>query len=85
MLLQRYLEQSRHRIEKALSNYLREAGDQPDGGYPARLIKAMRYSTLSGGKRLRAILCLMAVDAVVGTVKLHCLLHVLWKWYIVIR
>ena len=66
MLLQRYLEQSRHRIEKALSNYLPEAGDQTDGGYPAQLIKAMRYSTISGGKRLRAILCLMAVDACGG-------------------
>ena len=33
---------------------------------PARLASAMRYSTLNGGKRLRAILCFMAAEACGG-------------------
>ena len=61
-----YLSQTRHRIEKALSNYLPKVSKDPDTACPARLASAMRYSTLSGGKRLRAILCLMATEACGG-------------------
>ena len=61
-----YLNQLRHSIEKSLSNYLPEISEDPDAACPARLASAIRYSTLSGGKRLRGILCLMAADACAG-------------------
>ena len=65
-VLRGYLSQVQERIEKSLSNYLPEVNKDPDAACPARLASAMRYSTLSGGKRLRAILCLMAADACGG-------------------
>ncbi len=37
-----------------------------DGQVPARLAEAMRYSLLAGGKRLRPVLLLAAVDALGG-------------------
>jgi geranylgeranyl diphosphate synthase, type II len=58
-----YLDDLRHCIEIALSDHLPEVSTDTDTTCPARLASAMRYSTLSGGKRLRAILCLMAADA----------------------
>jgi geranylgeranyl diphosphate synthase, type II len=60
------LKQLRHRIEKALNKYLPEVSNDADAACPARLASAMRYSTLSGGKRLRAILCFMATEACGG-------------------
>ena len=41
----------------------------PENRRPAVLHKAMRYSVLSGGKRLRPLLCLAAADAVGGEVR----------------
>ena len=38
----------------------------PEGTRPASLTDAMRYAVLSGGKRLRAILCLAAAEAAGG-------------------
>jgi geranylgeranyl diphosphate synthase type II len=64
-----YLSQMRDRIEKALSDYLPKVSKDPDTACPARLASAMRYSTLSGGKRLRAILCVMATEACGGNSK----------------
>jgi geranylgeranyl diphosphate synthase type II len=61
-----YLTQALYRVEKALSGYLPEVSQNPDAACPARLASAMRYSTLSGGKRLRPILCLMAAEACGG-------------------
>ncbi len=61
-----YLSQTQDRIEKALSDYLPRISKDPDTACPARLASAMRYSTLSGGKRLRAILCVMAAEACGG-------------------
>jgi geranylgeranyl diphosphate synthase, type II len=61
-----YLDQIRHRVEKALSAHLPEVSNDADNSCPARLASAMRYSTLNGGKRLRAILCLMAAEACGG-------------------
>jgi geranylgeranyl diphosphate synthase, type II len=66
VMLQRYLERARERIENALSRYLPEASDIDAASSPGRLVSAMRYSTLGAGKRLRAILCLMAADACGG-------------------
>ena len=53
----------RERIESALDRLL----PAPAATLPERrLIEAMRYSLLAGGKRLRPVLCLAAADAVGG-------------------
>ncbi|SRR5579875_585753 len=57
--LQEYLTSRRALVETRLAGYL--AGDDPPP-----LWEAMRYSVLSGGKRLRALLCLAAAEAVGG-------------------
>lgn len=64
--LQSHLEQACHRVESALSVYLAQPAIQRDAICPSRLVSAMRYSTLSGGKRLRGILCLMANEVCGG-------------------
>ena len=61
-----YLSQVLYHVEKALSVYLPEVNEDLNTACPARLAAAMRYSTLSGGKRLRPILCLMATEACGG-------------------
>lgn len=57
--LANYLEQQRARVEDAL-----EAAMPPETTPPRRLHEAMRYSVLSGGKRLRPILALAAAECV---------------------
>ncbi len=52
-----YLDARRKLVESKLAEYLVEQE-------PARLWQAMRYSVLSGGKRLRAMLTLAAAEAV---------------------
>jgi geranylgeranyl diphosphate synthase, type II len=52
-----YLEDRRQAVEERLKEYLSEAD-------PPVLWESMRYSVLSGGKRLRAILCLSAAEAI---------------------
>jgi geranylgeranyl diphosphate synthase type II len=52
-----YCNQRRKLVENRLSEYLT---DKP----PVKLWESMRYSVLSGGKRLRAILCLASAEAV---------------------
>jgi geranylgeranyl diphosphate synthase type II len=64
--LDEYLERARHRIEEALDEYLPATSEDADAACPARLATAMRYSVLGGGKRLRPVLCLMAVEACAG-------------------
>ena len=64
-----YLKRASYWIEEALSGYLPDVSQNGEGGCPARLAAAMRYSTLSGGKRLRPILCLLATEACGGDVK----------------
>jgi len=44
-------------INKVLDKFL------PEAGYPKILYKAMRYSLLAGGKRLRPALCLLSAKA----------------------
>jgi len=57
------LHAQRERIESALDRLL----PSPAATLPERrLIEAMRYSLLAGGKRLRPVLCLAAADAVGG-------------------
>ena len=60
------MNQALYRVEKALADYLPKLSQDPDAACPVRLASAMRYSTLSGGKRLRPILCLMATEACGG-------------------
>jgi geranylgeranyl diphosphate synthase, type II len=61
------MKEARRRVEGALSAYLTAL--EADGASPAcpsRLLAAMRYSLLGGGKRLRPILALMAAEACGG-------------------
>lgn len=60
--LKHYLETRRDIFEKKLDTLL----DIPSSG-SGRLLAAMRYSLLSGGKRLRPILCFAASEAVGGS------------------
>ena len=52
----------RKRIEKALARFLPKKG-------PEALLKAMRYSVLSGGKRIRPAIVLEACRACGGSAK----------------
>ncbi|MBU1694690.1 MAG: polyprenyl synthetase family protein [Verrucomicrobia bacterium] len=54
----------RARIDQTLDRFL-----PPAQARPAVLHEAMRYSVLAGGKRLRAILCVAACEAVGGSVE----------------
>jgi len=56
-----YLEVRRRQVEKALARSL-----PPASVRPATIHKAMRYSLLAGGKRLRPILALAAAEACGG-------------------
>ncbi len=51
----------RKQVEEALSGQLRSLGEIPD-----ILLKAMEYSLLAGGKRLRAVLLLAACESIGG-------------------
>lgn len=61
MDLKHYLAERKGLIDQELAQAL-PAGNGP--GF--RVVEAMRYSLLGGGKRLRPILCLAAADAVLG-------------------
>lgn len=52
-----YCEPRRARIEEALDRYLNANGRRPEP-----LHHAMRYAALSGGKRLRPLLCVVAAE-----------------------
>ncbi len=56
-----FLEKKRHEVDKLLDKYLPSAE-----AYPDRLHKAMRYSVLAGGKRVRPILAMTAYEAFGG-------------------
>ena len=61
MELKHYLSERKTLIDQVLSQSL-PAEDGPS----YRVVEAMRYSLLGGGKRLRPILCLAAAEAVAG-------------------
>jgi geranylgeranyl diphosphate synthase, type II len=63
--LSEYLAGVRCKVEEALRGYLLRV-DGATSSCPARLAAAMRYSALSGGKRLRPVLCVMATEACGG-------------------
>ena len=56
-----YLREKKALIDAALYRYL-----TADGDVPPRLVEAMRYSVLAGGKRVRGILVMAAAEAVGG-------------------
>lgn len=53
-----YLETKKQAVDAALARYL--PGEE---NYPPVIFRAMRYSLLAGGKRIRPILCLAALKA----------------------
>ena len=57
------------RVDEALTTYLPEEDANPAAACPARLAMAMRHSLLGGGKRLRPVLCVMAVEACGGSIE----------------
>jgi geranylgeranyl diphosphate synthase type II len=59
-----YLERRRRLVESALAGYVPTAGD-----HAPTLVRAMRHSLLSGGKRLRPILALASADAFGGAAR----------------
>jgi geranylgeranyl diphosphate synthase type II len=59
--LNTYLNDRRHSVEAKLEQMM-----PPETTRPAILHRAMRYSVMAGGKRLRPILCLAACEAVGG-------------------
>lgn len=61
--LESYLETKRDQINIFLDKIL------PDATNDSRLVKAMRYSLMAGGKRLRPILCLATAEGVGGQVE----------------
>ena len=54
-----YTKARRELVESKLSEYLA-------AGSPNQLWESMRYSVLSGGKKLRALLCLAAAESILG-------------------
>jgi geranylgeranyl diphosphate synthase, type II len=61
VFLDAYLRDRRNIVEDALKRYL-----SPQRNIPAEIYNAVHYSVFAGGKRIRPILCLAAVDAVGG-------------------
>lgn len=57
--LKKYLDEKRTIIESRLENFLADAKDR-------RITSAMHHSLMAGGKRLRPILCLSAMEAIGG-------------------
>src|SRR5262250_1863014 len=58
----KFLAEQKARVESLLTSRLELLTTEA----PPRLLEAMRYSLLDGGKRLRPILCLAFADAVAG-------------------
>jgi len=58
--LKNYIEQKNQMVNEALEKILQSFN------LSARLIEAMRYSLMAGGKRIRPILCLASAEAVGG-------------------
>lgn len=57
--LKAYLEERKALIDRALEDFLPGAGSDPP-----LILQAVRYSLFAGGKRIRAILCLAAAEAI---------------------
>jgi geranylgeranyl diphosphate synthase type II len=55
-----YIQQSNQKVNNALEKLFQDSSNSE------RLIKAMKYSLMAGGKRIRPVLCLAAAEAVAG-------------------
>lgn len=64
MNLGEYLKEKGKIVEEALDRYLPKESEMP-----VTLHKAMRYSMMAGGKRIRPILCIASCEAVGGKAK----------------
>lgn len=64
MNIKDYLKEKGRIVEEALDRYLPKETEMP-----VTLHKAMRYSMMAGGKRIRPILCIASCEAVGGKVK----------------
>lgn len=64
MNLREYLKEKGKMVEEALDKYLPKESEMP-----VALHKAMRYSMMAGGKRIRPILCIASCEAVGGKIK----------------
>lgn len=64
MNLREYLKEKGKIVEEALDVYLPRESEMP-----STLHKAMRYSMMAGGKRIRPILCIASCEAVGGKAK----------------
>ncbi|NKB23007.1 MAG: polyprenyl synthetase family protein [Kiritimatiellae bacterium] len=58
---EKYFKHKKAVVDQALDDYIPNAETRPQ-----RLHQAMRYSVFAGGKRIRAMICLAAVEAVGG-------------------
>ncbi|CAN2042877.1 Geranylgeranyl pyrophosphate synthase [Candidatus Magnetomoraceae bacterium gMMP-15] len=58
--LNQYLSSKREQVNQALDDFFAELDKS------SRLIQAMRYSIMAGGKRLRPVLCISAFEAIGG-------------------
>lgn len=61
IFLEAYLRDRRRIVEESLQRYL-----APEGDISTEIYKSVHYSVFTGGKRIRPILCLAAVEAVGG-------------------
>ena len=61
--LKAYLNDRQNIVDEALTRYL-----PIEDNIPAEIFKAIRYSVFAGGKRIRPILCLAAVEALGGDI-----------------
>ncbi|HXE74385.1 MAG TPA: farnesyl diphosphate synthase [Candidatus Xenobia bacterium] len=82
MNLDIYLQRQRARIHRRLAQLL-----PPASAYPTSIHRAMRYSVLGGGKRIRPILCLEAAAAVgrvaPGLLDLACTLELIHTYSLI--
>ena len=71
MNLDRYFQEQRRKIDRALEGYLPPRSERPlpDRQAGSSLHEAMRYAVLLGGKRVRPILALAACEVVSGDQK----------------
>jgi geranylgeranyl diphosphate synthase type II len=64
--IKKYLQEKKEIVEEALEKYFSRLPAAGDIEFSASLRKAMQYSLFSGGKRIRPILSLAALEAVGG-------------------
>jgi len=67
MDIQRYLQEKRELVERALDQYfMGPVLKRGEKGYFNALLEAIHYSLLNGGKRIRPILCIASFEAAGG-------------------